>query len=315
MGVGAQRVHPVALTAGLLAGSFSAASEATEGGGSNKIPGADTVLAGVMPDPGLHLTAFAGRYEADRTLNGAGNPRPGISNFDVRVHAVTARLQYVWPDAKLWGANIETRVAFALYGEPRISFDLSTPAGGVHRSDTAHGLSDLLFDPILLGWHHDDFHQSVGVEFYLSTAPFDPLRVANLGRGYHSIAPSYRFTWFATPALELSGTLVYLYNLENPDTRYKSGREAVLDYGVGYTVAAGWQLGASGYLYRQVSDDHQNGAVVNDGNRGQVRAIGPFVRHRLSPDWGFTFKWQVESGARNKTEGQRFFLQMARRLY
>jgi hypothetical protein len=68
--------------------------------------GVDTILVGVIGPPGsLRLTNFVSYYTANRTLDSSGNPRPGISNFDVNV-AYTLRLQYVWPQAKLWGADI-----------------------------------------------------------------------------------------------------------------------------------------------------------------------------------------------------------------
>ena len=68
-----------------------------------------------------------------------------------------------------------------------------------------------------------------------------------------------------------------------------------------------------GFLYKQLTDDRLNGAVVGDGNRGQA-GIGPFVRYHPSPDWGITFKWQRDVQVENKTEGDRFILQVMYKL-
>ena len=107
----ANKVFRWILSAALLA--IVGETVATEGGGTSKALGVDTVMAGVMPPPGLRLTNFLARYDTSHTLDGSGNDRAGLSNFDLYVNAETFRLQYVWPRVKVWGATIETRVGFS----------------------------------------------------------------------------------------------------------------------------------------------------------------------------------------------------------
>ena len=57
----------------------------------------------------------------------------------------------------------------------------------------------------------------------------------------------------------MSISSVYLYNWTNTRTQYQSGQEINVDYGVGYHVTPALQFGASGYLYKQVTDDRLNG--------------------------------------------------------
>ena len=57
-----------------------------------------------------------------------------------------------------------------------------------------------------------------------------------------------------------------------------------------------------------------DGSVFADGNKGRAFAIGPFVRYHVDPDWGITFKWQIESLVENHAEGNRFFLQFMLKL-
>jgi hypothetical protein len=303
------------LGASLLAIIVGEPVMATEGGGTSKALGVDTVLSGVMPPPGLRLTTFVAYYDADHTLDSSGNDRAGISNFNVHASAVTPRLQYVWSGVELWGANIETRFGFSAYVDAHVSFDLQTPGGKIHREGSSTGIGDMLIGPALLGWHSERFHQTAGVEFFLPTGKFDKTQLANTSRGYYSVGPAYLFTWFPTDVIEVSGSLIYLINRKNHDTNYRSGDEVSFDYGLGYALTPAWQIGANGYLYKQVTDDKQNGQVFGDGNRGQVLAIGPFVRYHLSPDWGITLKWQHEGQVENKTRGNRFFLQFALKLF
>ena len=204
--------------------------------------------------------------------------------------------------------HIETRVALP-YAKVKIGFDAQTPTGSLRRQGTESGVGDALLAPVTLGWHSPRYHQMAGVYFYLPTGEYDPARLANPGRGYFAWAPVYWFTWFPADGFEISGNATYVFNSKNPDTQYTSGKEAGLDYGIGYDATPAWQVGVSGYLYKQVTNDKQNGQVVGDGRRGQVVAIGPFIRYHPSKDFGVTLKWQSESAVENRTQGNRFLLQ------
>jgi hypothetical protein len=154
-----------------------------------------------------------------------------------------------------------------------------------------------------------------GLYFFIPIGNFDKNRIANISRGYYTVAPVYWFSWFPTDTIEVSGNAIYLVNFENPDTNYKSGHEVGLDFGLGYAASDAWQLGVSGFVYRQVTDDKMNGQVVGDGNRGQAIGIGPFVRYHPSKNWGLTFKWHHETGVENRAKGDRFILQFMYRLW
>ena len=288
-------------------------AQATEGGATNKIPGVDTVLVGVMGPPGsLRNTNFFGYYQASSTLDGSGNPRQGLSNFDLTAWAFTVRLQYVWPEAKFLGADVESRLGLSAYGDVRVHFDVQTPRGAVQRSGSSSEVAPgAIVAPTLFGWHGETVHQVAGPEIFLSTHAYDPAALANASTGFNSIAPAYWITWLPDPRVELDGSFVYLFNQKNSKTHYTSGNELNVDYGAGYAVSPVWQAGVSGYLYKQTTDDELNGTGVPGGNRGRALAIGPYVRYHPSRDFGVTLKWQSESGVENRAKGNRFFLQVA----
>jgi hypothetical protein len=123
---------------------------ATESGGTRKALGVDTVMAGVMPPPGLRLTNFLARYETSHTLDSSGNDRAGVSNFDLSASAETLRLQYVWARVQLWGANIETRVGWNAILDAQVSFDVQTPRDPIHRKDSTTNVGDALFAPAIV---------------------------------------------------------------------------------------------------------------------------------------------------------------------
>jgi hypothetical protein len=300
----------------LIALAAPGSSWATESGGTSKALGVDTVLAGVMPPPGLRLTAFASDYHADRTLDGSGNPVAGLSNFSLKADALTFRLQYVWPDVVFWGANLETRIGAVADVNSRVQFDVRTPAGTtVTRQGSVHGGGDLLLAPALLGWHSEHLHQIAGIEFFLPTGSFNAAQLANPGRGYFSYGATYLATWLPSDAIEVSAAPIYLVNNRNPDTNYRSGQEFSIDYGAGYAPTQAVQIGASGYVYKQLTDDSQNGQTIAGGNRGRAFALGPFIRYRPANNWGVVLKWQHETWVENRPKGDRLFLQFSFKLF
>jgi hypothetical protein len=298
--------------AALIAALMSTPAAATEGGATNKALGVDTVLSGVIGPPGsLRNTNFLAYYHAGETLDGSGNPRPGISNFDLNVSAGTSRFQYVWPDAKLFGADIETRVGATWYADADVKFDLGTGGAATHRASSSSGwFPAALVGPVSLGWHGETVHQMAGVEVYFPTRGFVVGQPVNVTTGFTSVAPHYWITWFPKPEIEIDGSFVYLFNQTNHKTNYQSGQEFSMDYAAGYSLTPTWQAGASGYAYRQTTDDKINGNAVLGGNRGRVFAIGPYIRYH-EEYWGITFKWQNEAWVENRAKGNRYFLQFA----
>ena len=306
-----------AATTAFISSVFGAAPVlATEGGATNKALGVDTVLAGVIGAPGsVRLTNFIGYYEAGSTLDGSGNPRPGLSNFRLKFSAATSRLQYVWPDLKIFGADVESRFGFTWYADAKANFDVQTPTGRLHREGSSSGWAPgALIGPVILGWHSETLHQMTGIEFYFPPIGFNVGQLVNVGSGFTSLAPHYWVTWYPRPDIEVNGSFVYLINQKNHDTQYKSGREFSMDYAVGYTPARQWQYGVSGFAYKQLTDDTLNGVAVPGGNRGRAFGIGPFVRYQSDSNWGATLKWQHEAAIQNRAKGNRFFLQFAYRF-
>lgn len=287
---------------------------ATENGGSSRPPGVDTVRVGVLPPAGsIFMLSTASYYSADRFLDGSGNDRPGISSVDFSFAGVSTRLSYVWPGVELLGAKAETRGGIVLYADGQSDFDLQLPSGRVHRSSSASGLGDMFLGPLMLGWQSGNFHHIAGVLLFVPTGDFDRTVPVSVGRNYWGAAPSWYFSWFPSEPWEVSGSAFYHVNGKNDDTDYRSGREAAFDWGIGYSPAPGWQFGANGYFYRQVTNDEQGGHVVGDGNRGKAIAIGPFLRY-YGKGWGATFKWQHETEIANRAKGERFYLQVMVRL-
>lgn len=295
----------------LALGLFAAPACATELGATNRGLGTDTVLIGLMGPPGsTFLGVTLTRYEANRVLDGSGSPRPDRLDFRLDATVFTVRMSYVWPEAKLFGADVETRLGFAGYARVGVDFNVPTPAGQVH-VDNSYGDSfpGVNFAPVLLGWHDKTLHQIAGVQFFVPARRYRGGDQLNVTTGFASVYPVYWLTWLPNESIEVDASFFYLFNAKNDETGYRSGQEFSFDYAAGYNASPSTQVGVNGYFYAQTTDDTRNGNVVGDGNRGRAFAVGPFVRIRPAKNWGVVLKWQIETWAENRTRGNRFFVQ------
>lgn len=297
------------IATGLL---FCSTAFATEGGGSAYPLGVETNLSGLMRPEGLTTFLFLQHYTSNRVVGNDGRDNPAITDFNLESNALAIRLTYVWPGVRFLGANVETRGAQVFVSLNR---DIAVQPPGapapIRSSDQLTSLGDLTVMPIGLGWHNGSLHQTAAVEAFLPTGDYERNRPLNVGRNYYQVAPFYALTWLPSSGADVSVKLRYAFNTENPDTDYRSGDEFTVEYNAGYNLSPAFQFGVNGYLYRQLSDDRVNNAAANGhGNRGEVDGIGPYVRVALSPTFRVLLKYEGEYNARNKTEGDRVWLQM-----
>ena len=119
---------------------------------------------------------------------------------------------------------------------------------------------------------------------------YDPDRLANIGIGHAAIDAGYGYTYFDTKTgHEFSAVLGLTYNFENPDTDYKNGIDAHLDYGISQFLSQNLQVGAVGYLYQQVTGDSGSGDRVGSFE-SRVAGIGP--------QFGYLFPCRKDAGLR-----------------
>jgi hypothetical protein len=289
--------------------AFNAA--ATEGGGNSYPVGVETNYNGLMLPEGLHPFYYYSHYSASHSKDNQGNDNAKLASFHIESNIVAARLSYVWPGVKLFGANVETRLVQAVAA---VNLDAAVarpgPLGPLDRSGSRTGLADTAFTPFILGWHSAKFHQTLGLDTHLKVGSFDSAERVNIGRNYYQFAPFYAFTWFPAKNVDVNAKLRYARNTRNTETDYQSGDEATLEFSAGYHATPAFAFGVNGYLYRQTTDDRQHGVPVNgNGNRGVVNAIGPYLSYSVTPKVTLVLKVQSEFNARNRPEGTRIWVQ------
>ena len=89
-------------------------------------------------------------------------------------------------------------------------------------------------------------------------------------------------TWLSADAMrELSLTLGYIINTENTLIQYKTGHEMHLDFLLGQHLTKNFELGATGYVYDQLTGDSGKGAVLG-AFEGFAWGAGPALSYSIS---------------------------------
>jgi hypothetical protein len=271
---------------------------ATEGGGGVYPYGLNTVASGILPKPGHYLYMYNSVYAADVTTTDDGTAAPIDFEADVRAH--TLRYLHSFEQAGVLGGSLGVLVAqpFVL-GE----VDVGAASGEVSAfGDTTVG--------VMLGWHRPTLHWMTGLDVTLPTGSYSESRLFNPGRNqwagtfYGAVTAPFaqRFDANLRTNLTVNGT--------NDATDYRSGLEAGVEWSLNCKLGKGWAVGLNGYSARQLTDDEVDGEpAAGTGRTLRVDALGPQVIYR-GATWGATAKWQHEGGARNKAEGDKYWLQL-----
>lgn len=290
-----RRLAVVAVVASLL--PFGAAS-ATEGGGSVYPYGLNTVAAGVLPPSGHYLYMYNLYYRADRTVDGSG--QSAVPDFKLGVRAHTLRYLGVLDRQVLGGRPA------VLLAQPFIVGDLDL---GVF-DDGRSGLGDTTAG-LMVGWNRPNWHSLAGLDLTLPTGSYSDSRAFNPGRNQFAGTLYYAVTRPFAELYDANLRVNLTLNGRNSDTRYQSGVETGGDYSLNRRFGTSWLVGVNGYFQYQLTDDKLDGEKI--GRRLRAFAVGPQVAYR-GDGWGIAAKWQRETSARYKAEGDKYWLQLFWRL-
>ena len=276
---------------GCLTGALLMTSnvQATEGGGSNYPMGAENLMVGALPPPGVYPLIYAEHYEADDFKGNDGKSLP--INFSLKADVVAPRLLYV-TDKTLFGGQL-----FFAGLLPLVDMDVSM----MGQKDSESGIGDLDLTAALAFHHSPDFHTAVGLDVIAPTGEYDSTRLANIGRNYWTVQGIYAASKIDPAGFNWGVKVMYDYNFENSDTHYKSGQELHADYALGYGVSPNWVVGVGGYVYKQLTGDENQGTDI--GNKGQALAFGPSIKYDNGKGFFVSLKYQKEFEVENKPQG------------
>jgi hypothetical protein len=275
--------------------------------GSDQYPfGAENWFAGAAPPAGYFYVNYFGGYTA-KLKDGAGQ-NALLGGATPTVNATFNAFRFVnMTHQRFFGADYGVQAIVPVVHQ---SVNMNGAAGNT-------GVGDIFVNPMILGWHHPQWHAIASIDILLPTGSYnqnDP-RVS-IGANYYSFEPLLAVS--ALPKSGWEGSLKLMYNLKttNPATNYHSGQEFHSDYTAGKHVR-GWMFGASGYAEKQTTADIVNGAMEpaaaglwNAGREGQVVAIGPSVGFNNHSHMTFIALWQHEMLVQNRFGGDKFWFKM-----
>jgi hypothetical protein len=284
-------------SAATLACLAATTAHATEGGGTVVPIGVQTIVSGVMQDPGDYLLTYNTWVHAGHLpdANGADT----VPDFRLRVQAHSLRYLHVFDSFRILGGTPAFEIASA-----RVNSAVSSAYFSGH--DT--GLGDTSLGPSL-GWHSPDLHQQIAALVVVPTGSYDKTKTDNVGRNYYALQLDYALTYFFGFGEEVSAMNKVVINRSNPATHYRSGTELDIDYALNQHLPHDFFVGVGGYLHRQFSDDTQDGQVYAGGYRVKDFAIGPQVGWG-TPRYGGYLAWQHQATARNTAQGDLLWLNM-----
>lgn len=259
--------------------------------------GIENFYAGAFPPPGFYFQNYWLFYSAKRFPGGPPNP-------EAFLFAEVLRFIYS-SKVEILGANWGTHLVV-----PFVYTDLKSTLQGITIADDRRfGLANTAFDPVILGWHFDDFHVTAAFEIQFP-GTYNRFNPASPSRNYFTFQPILAFAYMPKWGLGINVKMMYDIPTRNNDplvitgarNYYQSGQAFHFDYCLDYAVLPNLRVGAAGYYYTQITGDEVDGQKI--GFHGRSFAIGPAIKY----DWNrFTFCVisQFEMATINRPEGNR----------
>lgn len=276
--------------------------------GNPTLPGGTTqfFIAEFPPMAGNYLQVISSYSTADQSNDRDGNKK---YDQDLKVAAQTLRFTTTW-DKKILGSDITVSEFIGTYVD--LDNKIHTPYGDVPLNDD--GLSDILFEPLILQWNKGERKQwqmVAGLGFVLPVGTYSKKNDVNVAGHYFSVAPRVAIKYKFENGIEAAISPMVNFNWENKDTNYKTGNELTVDYLLAYHKD-NWRFGATGYYYTQLENDELNNQEI-ENSKTQGFAIGPGAQYHFMSGKGplVSASWIKDIEAKNKSEGETFWLSAA----
>lgn len=313
-----QRSSPMAspvmravMLGGLLLSLVGADSRAAEGGYSNYIPGTygDFGMA-LAPTETWTLRNDVYYYEADTDRSVRSGQLELGTELRFLMNFTTVLFK---PDIEIFGAQYATGVFL-----PVVNLDLDTSLSTINRGtsvkDNATGLGDVVLIPALLYWTSGNLHTAFAQFVVAPTGDYNVDNAINAGLNYWSIDTNITLTHLnPDTGREFSFNLGHIYNTENDDTDYQTGRELHIDIAFNQYLSDSFAVGVQGFYLKQITGDSGSGALL--GNfKAEAAGIGPvllWARKFGDQDVSFIAKWLHEFDAENRLEGDHLMFSFA----
>ena len=248
---------------------------ADEGGVSFWLPGQIHSFAAVAPDPGWSLPMvyynYGGSVGREVTL-----PRGHLlsAGLNAALDGVFIVPTYT-ADTTVLGARPSFSMAF-MPAYTTTSANIGLGRLSASRSDSLFGGSDL-YPTAQLFWNAGVHNFMTYLAGDIPVGSYDPNRLSNIGIGHGAIDGGGAYTYLNTKSgTELSATLGFTGNFQNPSTNYTNGIDSHLDLAAAQFLSDQFFVGVVGYYYQQLTADKGQLAVLGP-NESRTRGVGPQI--------------------------------------
>jgi hypothetical protein len=286
-------------------------SWSAEGGYSNYVPGTygDFGMA-LAPAETWTLRNDVYLYDAS-----AGRSiRSGLLETDTDLQFLMNFTTVLYkPDIELFGATLGMGVFVPFVN---LDFDASVTFGDAiaRIDDSATGIGDIALVPLVLYWSRGNIHTTLSQFIITPTGDYDVSNSINDGLNYWSFDTNFALTYLnPETGRDISFNLGHIYNTENDDTDYQTGRELHLDVVFNQFLSETFAVGLHGFYLKQITGDSGSGALLGDF-KAESAGIGPALLWATQiggQDVSFVAKWLHEFHAENRLEGDHMMLGFA----
>lgn len=293
-----------------------------------------------LPMVAYHASKLKGNdgKSAMKDLSALGLPAPGTSSINASTYALLPRVTYL-DSTRFLGANVGFTAMLPLV-KRKATFGLTAPAGyevynptlaglAARQNGSEMGIGDVEVAP-LLHWEIGD-HQAItfAPTIVLPTGDYNVGQRVNPGYGnFVTFRPSVQYAYIGD-GWDVGGRAVFSFNTRNKDNGYYSGNMFNLDWQLMKFVSDDVRVGLQGYFVRQLTKDTQDlsgfspaqqaalatTSDLSNGNKSSVNAAGPAIGWlKNGGEMLLEGKFLKEFDARNRTEGQAFWLTVSKPL-
>lgn len=255
---------------------------------------ASGMKAAIMPPPGTVVLENGSLfYHTRKFVNSSGDE---ITTSTTDAFANRTILSYV-PKFNILGANYNPSVVFIFANQ------LVRPVPD-SRKDLQ--FADMVFQPLALGWHLEEWHATVSYNFWAPTGRFTAGAINNTGKGLFSHMLTGGVTWLEKTTNPWAATAQVRYEFfgEQETTDIRPGQVMTVELAVGKEVFKGFDLGLLGFASFQTTKE-SNSPPGTDTSRYRFFGLGPEINWRPQFLAGaqVAVRAGFEFGSRNTSEG------------
>ncbi|MBF0119924.1 MAG: transporter [Desulfobacterales bacterium] len=235
------------------------------------INGIEGIKGATMPPTGIYYRMYNVLYQSSSLMN---EDRKKLDlDFKLNVFANAHRFTWV-SDYHLLGGQYALNAII-----PLINTNIEIKKAGIDKSK--FGLSDICLEPILLGWHGDNYDFSTAFGIFFPTGNFDKDDPSSPGKGFWTGLFSFGGTYYFDTQKTWSVSILPRYETHSKKkyVDVKPGDDFHFEWGIGKTIPSNiiWDFGLAGYCHWQVTDDTGNDVVWDKNIHDSVYGIGPEI--------------------------------------